>query len=103
MISPQVLINQIFELQQKVAQNGLAEGFERNFSRLFNIFEEEGFIIEDPTGQPLSESRTDYEASIVGSSSSSLKITRTIKPVIYHRKNGETKLLQKGIVIAEKK
>jgi hypothetical protein len=44
---------------------GQAASFERNFNRLSSVFEEEGFIIQDPTNELYNDSRTDCEASIV--------------------------------------
>jgi len=101
MINPVHIINQLFEMQAKIKETGTANNFERNFSRLFNLFEDEGFIIQDPTGEAYAETRTDCEASISGRISSKMKITRTIKPIIYQRKDGNVQLLQKGVVIAE--
>ena len=101
MINPIHIINQLFEMQAKIKEAGAAQSFERNFSRLFNLFEEEGYIVQNPTGEAYSETRTDCEASISGRISSKMKITRTIKPIIYHRKDGMLQLLQKAVVIAE--
>jgi hypothetical protein len=101
MINPLHIINQVFEIQAKIKEGGTAQSFERNFARLFNIFEEDGYIIQDPTGEPYSETRTDCEASISGRMGSKMKITRTIKPIIYQRKDGSMQLLQKAVVIAE--
>jgi hypothetical protein len=101
MINPVHIINQLFEMQAKLKEAGAATNFERNFSRLFNIFEEDGYIIQDPTGEAYSETRTDCEASISGRMGSKMKVTRTIKPIIYERKDGNLRLVQKGVVIAE--
>ena len=101
MINPILVINQLFEMQSKIKESGEAQNFERNFTRLFNIFEEDGFIIQNPTGEAYSETRTDYEASISGRIGSKMKITRTVKPIIYQRKDGNVQLVQKGVVIAE--
>ena len=101
MLNPIHIINQLFEIQGKLKENGAAQNFERNFNRLFNIFEEEGYIIQDPTGEIYSETRTDCEASISGRIGSKMKITRTIKPIIYQKKDGSVELLQKAVVIAE--
>ena len=95
------LINQLFELRAKIKDAGAAHNFDRNFNRLFNLFEEEGFIIRDPTGETYADTRTDCEASISGRLGSKMKITRTIKPIIYQRKDGGVHLLQKGVVIVE--
>jgi hypothetical protein len=100
-MNPAHIINQLFEMQAKVKEAGLAPGFERNFNRLFSIFEEDGFVIQDPTGEAYTESRTDCEASISGKIGSKMIISRTLKPVIYQRKDGNLQLLQKAVVIAE--
>jgi len=101
MINPVLIINQLFEMQAKVKGTGAAQNFERNFNRLFNIFEEDGYIIQDPTGEAYTETRTDCEASISGRIGSKMKITRTIKPIIYQKRDGNVQLLQKAVVIAE--
>jgi len=103
MINPVQIINQLFEMQCKLQEAGMAQNFERNFNRLYNLFEEDGFIIQDPTGDTYSETRTDCEVSISGRLGSKMKITRTIKPIIYKREIGNLQLLQKGIAIAENK
>ena len=88
-------------MQAKIRDSGAAQSFERNFSRLFTIFEEDGYIIQDPTGEAYSETRTDCEASISGRMGPKMKITRTIKPIIYQKRDGSVQLLQKAVVIAE--
>lgn len=96
------VLNQVFELQQKI--NGLPDTstFERNFNRLFSLFEEEGFVIQNPQNEIYTESRTDCEASIVGQPSSRMKISRVLKPVIYQKKDAQLQLVQKAVVIVEK-
>ena len=101
MINPLQIINQLFEMQAKLKEAGTVQHFERNFTRLFTLFEEEGYIIQDPTGEAYTETRTDCEASISGRIGSKMKITRTIKPIIYQQKEGVLQLLQKAVVIAE--
>ena len=101
MPNPIHIINQLFEMQAKISDAGLANQFERNFSRLMNLFEEDGYVIQNPTGESYTESRTDCEASISGRLGSKMKISRTIKPIIYQRKDNAVQLLQKGIVIVE--
>lgn len=97
-----LIINQLFEIQQKLREMGKAESFERNFNRLFAVFEEDGFIVQNPTNEAYSDSRTDCEASIAGSLSSKMKITKTLKPIIYRKDNANVQLLQKAVVIVEK-
>jgi hypothetical protein len=101
MIEPIHIINQLFELQSRLKDSPVASQVERNFTRLFTIFEEDGYLIQDPTGEAYQETRTDCEVSITGRLGSKMSITRTIKPIIYLRKDGSIQLLQKGVVIAE--
>lgn len=100
-MNPLYIINQLFEMQAKMKEAAQSFNLERNFNRLFTLFEEEGFIIQDPTGEAYSETRTDCEASISGRMGSKMKITRTIKPIVYQQKDGSLQLLQKAVVIAE--
>ena len=96
------IINQVYELQQRIQSMPDAAQFERNFSRLQHTFEEEGFIIRDPLHETYSESRTDYEASIVGDPAAKMTITRVLKPAVYQRNGQDLRLIQKAIVIVEK-
>lgn len=96
------LINQFFEMEQKLIAEQLSDKFDRNLRRIQHIFETSGLVIVNPAGEAYSESRTDYEASIVGTPGPDLKITRVIKPIIYQNDSQGRQLLQKGIVIAEK-
>ncbi len=94
------LINQLVEIEQKIAQENLSEKFDRNFRRIQNTFEELGLYVLNPIGEKYAESRTDYEANIVGNSNKNLTITKVIKPIIYQQSEGKRTLVQKGIVIA---
>ena len=97
------IINQIVEIRQKIVSEKLEKKFERSFNRIFSVFEEEGFIYKYPLGEKYNETRTDCEASIVGKMSENMIITQVIKPVIYKKYGNEISLIQKGIVIVEKK
>ncbi|MBL7731016.1 MAG: hypothetical protein JNM88_07545 [Chitinophagaceae bacterium] len=103
MLNPAHIINQLFEMQSRINEAGMTANFERNFKRLYSLFEEEGYIIQDLTGEAYTESRTDCEAGISGKIGSRMTITRTLKPVIYQKKDGAVQLLQKAVVIAENK
>lgn len=94
------LINQVFEIEQRLTDQEQFVNFERNFKRINAIFEAEGFLCINPIGEKYLESRTDCEASIVGSSLAGLKISKVIKPIVYKVENGSNTLVQKGIVIA---
>ena len=96
------VLNQIFELQQKINNGPDAASFERNFSRLFDIFEEDGFVIQNPINEMYNESRTDYEASIIGEAGKKMKISRVLKPIIYQKSDQQLQLVQKAIVMVEK-
>ncbi len=96
------VINQLFEMQYKLKEMGKAHNFERNFNRLFAIFEEAGFVVQDPTNEIYTDSRTDCEASISGTVSSKMRIIKTLKPVIYKKTDSTVQLVQKAIVIVEK-
>ena len=101
MINPILIINQLFDMENRIKETGHISQLQRNFNRLYEIFKEDGYLIQDPTGEPYSETRTDCEASISGRIGNKMKIIRTIKPIIYHQKEGALQLLQKAVVIAE--
>lgn len=93
------LINQFFEIQQKIKDGSI----ERNLNKINAIFEEEGFVIIDSTGEKYAESRADCEASIVGTLSKNMYISKTLKPAIYQKTDGKLTLIQKAIVLVENK
>jgi hypothetical protein len=95
------IINQFFEIQQKIKKLSDASSFERNFNKLNTLLEEEGFIIQDPTNEPYLSTRTDCEASITSNAFHKMTITKTLKPIIYKKIDGNLQLLQKAIVIVE--
>ena len=97
------LINQIAEVENRVAQDDQMPKYERNFNRIRALLEEEGFIYKYPVGERYRESSADYEANIVGRESAVMIITQVIKPVIYKRDTDKVTLVQKGIVIVEAK
>ena len=79
MLNPIYIINQVFELQAKIKDCGLATQFERSFSRLLNLFEEEGYLVQDPTGETYTDARTDCESSISGRlGSREISLTATV-------------------------
>ena len=59
-----------------------------------------GLRYEDPIGQNYSETRTDVDASLAGSTAHDLVITETLKPIIRQIDAGHSMILQKGIVVA---
>jgi hypothetical protein len=90
------------EIRQKIAQENMEKKFERNFNRIFSLFEEEGFICQYPLGEKYNETRTDCEATIIGKESKNMIVSQVIKPVVYKQSAEGLTLVQKGIVLVEK-
>ncbi len=97
-----VLINQVFEIHGKLIETDNFQTIERNINRINSIFEEEGYIIQNPLNEVYTESRTDCEANIVGNVSTKMVIKKVLKPVIYQNTEGQMQLVQKAVVIVEK-
>jgi hypothetical protein len=97
------IINQVFDLEKKVARLTESHSMHRNLDRIRSSFAEIGLEVEDPLGQPYNETRTDCEASIAGDSAENLYITDVIKPVIRLRQGGGSFIVQKAVVIVEGK
>jgi len=98
------LVNQVFELEKKVATKPDSSSFTRNFDRIRESLSEIGFWVHNPFGESYSETRTDCEATIAGNFADKLVITEVIKPIIYFKLNeNEKHLVQRGVVIVEKK
>jgi predicted nucleic-acid-binding protein len=95
------LLNQIFELEQKLEQESIFSKIERNLNRMKSIIEDNGFISKNPINEKYTDSRTDVEASIVGKESRHMIITKVVKPIIYKLESSHPLLVQKGIVIVE--
>lgn len=97
------LINQVFDMERKVARITERNSLGRNLERMKNKFSELGFEILNPMGEPYNETRTDCEANIAGDSSENLVITDVIKPIIRLRDGAASFIVQKAVVIAEAK
>lgn len=98
-----VLINQLFDLKNKLKKAEALEPVERNINRMFNTFEQMGLEIHDPIGEKYNDSRTDCEAQIIGREAKEMIISSVIKPVIFQKENGAMTIIQKAIVTVEKK
>lgn len=94
------IINQVFEISQKSEQFSY-EHISRNVNRLMHELEESGYTVVNPLGRAYKETDTDVEASLSQKLRSDSKITKVMKPIIYQQVNGQTQLVQKGIVIVE--
>jgi len=102
------MLNQIFELEQKVAKLQESNSLQRNIDRLKNYFEIEiaegqGLIYQNPIGEPYDVTRTDCEASIAGTSTENLEIIEVLKPIIYVKFGNSNIIVQKAIVIVQSK
>ena len=110
------VLNQLYELEQKLKKNGDPANLSRNVDKMKDVLAEEGvptwdgggsqlnigLTYEDPIGQPFKETRTDLEASISGTGTENLVVVEVIKPIIRAiLGDGLSKVVQKGIVIVE--
>jgi hypothetical protein len=114
-----IVMNQIYQIEQKLIRLHEASDLRRNIDRMKSAFAEDGLPIidgngspcsigltyEDPMGQAFKETRTDLEATIAGSSTENLVVVEVIKPIIRATlkgsEAGSSKIVQKGIVIVE--
>src|ERR1035437_9165290 len=121
-----IVINQLYELEQKLKKHGDPNNLQRNLTKMKDAFAEEGMpgdvrgqlqhiclSYEDPMGQSFKETRTDLDATISGSGTDNLVVVEVIKPIIrsaLRMSAGEiteqdkarfTQVIQKGVVIVE--
>jgi hypothetical protein len=94
-----VALNQLYDMERKLALHGDAAGVGRNVQRVKEAFADGGLFYDDPMGQPFVETRTDLEASIAGAGTENLKVTEVIKPVIRYGDAAYSRVIQKGIVV----
>lgn len=94
------IINQVFEIEKKLAQRPEGESIRRNIARIKEYFLEMGYHIHNPQGEKYDETRTDCEASIAGTSAENLYIEEVIKPRVILRQEGSGTIAQKAVVIA---
>jgi len=93
------ILNQIFDIEKKVANQALEKSISRNLSRLKAPFKALGYTYHNPLGEKYALTRLDCEATIAGASTDNLVIIEVIKPIIYFQKSGQNQIIQKGIVI----
>lgn len=120
-----IVINQLYELEQKIKKYGDPGNLMRNVTKMKDAFAEEGLpadasghlhiclSYEDPMGQPFKETRADLEATISGTGTDNLVVVEVIKPIIRteirvsagelseQNKAQFNQVIQKGIVIVE--
>ena len=101
------MLNQLFEMEQKIGKIKEQNSVQRNIDRLKDFFatealsEGQGLIFYNPIGEKFDETRTDCEATISGDGHDNLEIIEVIRPIIYI-KYGQTQMIaQKGIVIVQ--
>lgn len=94
------LINQIFEISQKVKQNSFTV-IDRNLRRIFFELEEKGYQIINPIGRIYKDTDADIEANISTKLTSKSKVIKVLKPIVYLNENGQNQLIQKAITIVE--
>jgi len=115
----QFLINQIFEIENKVRDIQETNSIQRNVDRLKAFFETEfskdgnGFVYHNPKGENWDESRIDCEANISGTSTENLEIVDVIRPIIIYKYKSidpvtsqeviKPFIVQKAIVIVKSK
>lgn len=92
-------LNQIYDIERKLALNGDSAGVSRNVQRIKDGFEADNLFYEDPLGQAFNETRADLEASIAGEGTENLVVTEVIKPVIRHGNREYSRVVQRGIVV----
>lgn len=98
-----IVLNSLYEIERKLIVHGDLGHAKRNVDRIKEEFEQQSLVIEDPLGQLFKETRTDLEATIVGSDTENLVVTEVIKPVIRWVNGPVSRVVQKGIVIVQAK
>jgi hypothetical protein len=95
------MANLVFELDKKIVSREDNPALRRIYDKMKQTLEEAGVFLYNPAGEKYSETRTDVEANISGTSANNLFIKEVIKPVLYTEENGRRILIQKGVVIVE--
>jgi hypothetical protein len=106
------VLNQLYEMEQKLKKQGDPGNVIRNVGKIKDTFCDDGIpdagggrvrlAYEDPLGQTFKETRTDLEATIAGSGTEDLIVVEVIKPIIRAIvMDGVFKVVQKGVVIVE--
>ena len=95
------LLNQLYEVEQKLSLHGDAGNALRNVAKMKAILEEMGLFYEDPMGELFKETRTDLEATISGEGTENLHVVEVIKPILRYGTRDLSRVFQKGIVVVE--
>lgn len=110
------LVNQVFDIEKKTNQIKEDHSIHRNISKLRDLIENElfkgttgtiGLSYHNPLGEAYSDTRTDCEASIAGTSTDNLEIVEVIKPIVFYSYVEDDKVIkaivQRAIVVAKSK
>lgn len=99
------IVNQVFEIEKKLIEMDSNEKFRRNISRIYYEFEEGlNVLVKNPIGESYNDGRLDCDANIVGDLRAEMKITDTIKPIVYQKNpDGSVVIVQKAVVIVSAK
>jgi hypothetical protein len=103
------ILNQIFEIENKLKKVQEQNSIQRNIDRLKDFFASEalsdgqGLAYHNPIGENYDETRADCEASISGASHENLEIIEVLKPIIYAQVGNHKMVIQKAIVIVQTK
>ena len=103
------ILNQVFELEQKVNKLKEENSIFRNLDKMRNYFATEalsynqGLIYHNPLGEQYNETRTDCEATITGANHTNLVIIEVLRPIIYIKLGSTQVVTQKAIVIVQSK
>ena len=110
------VLNQLYEMEQKLARHGDPANLGRNVGKMKDALAEEGLpatdatgapapirlVYENPMGQPFQETRTDLEATIAGPGTDDLVVVEVIKPIIRAvAPDGFSPIVQAGVVVVE--
>jgi hypothetical protein len=108
-------MNQIFEIEKKSSNLKEENSIQRNLNKIKGILEEEffkgsstiGLTYYNPLGESYSDTRTDCEATIAGTSVENLEIIEVIKPIIFYAYHENEKVIkvivQAAVVIVQSK
>jgi hypothetical protein len=94
------IINQVFEMEKKLAGNSTSN-IHRHLDRIKAELSEMGYEFHNPIHEKWDETRTDCEASVAGTLKSKMLITEVIKPIVHQKEAGGKKIIQKAIVVVE--
>lgn len=108
-------MNQIFEIEKKATNLKEENSIQRNINKMKGIMKDEffkgsstiGLSFHNPLGESYTETRTDCEATISGTSVENLEIIEVIKPIIFYAYKEFDKIIkvivQPAVVIAQSK